>query len=325
MNEIHTENVVVRNENPRKKGAAKYIVGGCIVALGILLVTIAVCIDGFQLFTHFPEVNIGPFGVRVYYSPDDYNISSGGINVMQSSDIKNIKLDIDYGKVIIQRGNVETIDIQTNNIVEERFKWAVDGDTLRVRYKKGFTLFSFNIFGRNEKILITLPKDAVYDDLEIDNGAGEMLVSDLEVKTVDIDNGAGELRLENVTAEGKVDMETGAGAMRIDGMTCKNLIIQTGVGEVNLTDVSCEGLKASSGVGAFTFKGRIDGDADIENGVGEIRMNLSGNSGDYGFKVDSGIGKVRVNGNTPVQTSGAKYDFKVSTGIGEVRIDFEEE
>lgn len=325
MKEIRTENVVVRKENTAKKGAAKYIVGGCIVALGIILVTIAVCIDGWRLFTHFPEVNINSSGVHVFYNDDDYIYSNGGTKIMESNEIKNIKLDIEYGKVVIQRGNVEQIDIQTTNIIDDRFKWAVDGDTLRVRYKRGFALFSFSPFHRNEKIVITLPEGAVYDELEIDNGAGEMRISDLEVGTVDIDNGAGELWLENVTVSGKVDMETGAGAMHIDTVTCGDLKIQSGVGEVSTKDVECGNIKVSCGVGAFSFQGRIDGNADIDNGIGEVKMKLLGNSSDYGFKVDSGIGQVRVNGNTPVQTGNAKYSFKVSTGIGEVRIDFEED
>ena len=52
-------------------------------------------------------------------------------------------------------------------------------------------------------------------------------------------------------------------------------------------------------------------------------MTVYGKSSDYGFDVDSGIGQVRVNGNTPVNGSG-KYNFKVQTGVGEVRIDFKD-
>ena len=328
MKDTETENINTVDRNgggTMKKGAVKYIVGGSIVALGIILVTIAVSIGGWRLFTHFPEVSITPAGVHVFYD-DENNIQlGGGTTSMESNNVKNINIDVEYGEIIIQRGNTDKIDIQTTNIHEEMFKAAVDGDTLKVRYKKGFTFFNFGLFGKNSKIVITLPEDSVYENVDIDNGAGAMRISNFEAKKIDIDNGVGELKLENIIAEDKMDLETGTGEMSIDTLTCGTLKIESGVGEVNAKNVKCGDIKTSSGVGSFRFDGRIEGDADISNGCGEIRMNLTGSSADYGFKVDSGIGQVRVNGNTPVQTSSAKYTFKVSTGIGEVRIDFEEE
>ena len=92
---------------------------------------------------------------------------------------------------------------------------------------------------------------------------------------------------------------------------------------MNASNMVCNELTAKSGIGAFTYKGEINGDADIDNGCGEVKMTVYGKSSDYGFDVDSGIGQVRVNGNTPVNGSG-KYNFKVQTGVGEVRIDFKD-
>lgn len=303
-----------------KKGAVKYIVGGSIVAAGVVLVTTAVCIDGWRLFAEFPEVVINPAGVHVYYGDGDYKYENGGAT-MENDNVKNIQIDIEYGTVTVQRGDVDKIDVQTNNVIADRFKSEVVGDTLSIRYKRGFSFFSFK--PKNNQITITLPRDSVYDDVKITNGAGSMLISDFAAQEIDIDNGAGELKLENVSADSKLEIETGAGAVRIDTASCGRLKIDSGVGEVNATDVKCGEIKTDCGVGSFRFSGEINGDADISNGCGEIKMTIHGNSSDYGFDVDSGIGKVRVNGNTPVQTDNAKYRFKVSTGIGEVNINFE--
>ncbi|MCM1053969.1 MAG: DUF4097 domain-containing protein [Bacteroides sp.] len=309
-----------------KKGAAKYIVGGSIVAAGLVLVTTAVCIDGWRLFTNFPEVTINPTGVHVFYGGNDYEYASGeyaigGTDIMETSEIKNVKIDIGHGKVVVKRGNVDKIDIQTKNIVADQFKYEVKGDTLTIKYKKGFTFFSFDMSG-NDEITVIFPEDAVYDDMEIDNGAGNMLISDIAAREMDIDNGAGELSLKNVVVDGELDMDTGAGAIKIDTLSCGNLEIESGVGEVNASNVKCGSIKSDSGIGSFSFSGEINGDAYIQNGVGEVKMNVYGSSADYSFKVDSGIGQVKINGNAPVQTSGGKYTFKVSSGVGEVRIDF---
>ena len=84
----------------------------------------------------------------------------------------------------------------------------------------------------------------------------------------------------------------------------------------------CSGIDVDNGIGTFSYSGEINGNAKIENGIGEVKINLKGNSSDYGFKVDSGIGQVKVNGNSPVYYDSAKYVFDVDTGIGEVKINF---
>ncbi len=307
-----------------RKGVLKYVIGGSTVLLGIILVTVAVCIDGWKLFAHFPTVQVDSGGVHVDYGDDrnnDYTVNESGGTVMEG-EVKNINIDIDYGTINIKRDDVDQIDIHTKNIIESKFRYEVKGDTLYVKYKRGFTMFSFGNNSRTE-INITFPQNAEYDNIFVQNGAGAMYLYDLKADGFEIENGAGEMKMENVVSEGKIRMNTGAGAIKLDNVSCGELRIDSGVGEVNASDMVCNELTAHSGIGAFTYKGEINGDADIDNGCGEVKMTVYGKSSDYGFDVDSGIGQVRVNGNTPVNGSG-KYNFKVKTGVGEVRIDFKD-
>lgn len=309
-----------------RKGALKYIIGGSIVLVGIILVTVAVCIDGWKLFTRFPTVQVDFNGVHVEYGGDwdgengEYIYNENGGTVMDS-EVKTINIDVDYGMVNIRRGNVDQIDIRTRNIVESKFRYEVKGDTLYVKYKRGFTMFSFG--NMNTEINVTFPENAEYDNIFVHNGAGAMYLYDLKADEIKIDNGAGEMKMENVASDGKVKINTGAGAIKLENVSCGELRIDSGVGEVYASDMVCNELTAKSGIGAFTYKGEINGDADIDNGCGEVKMTVYGKSSDYGFDVDSGIGQVRVNGNTPVNGSG-KYGFKVKTGVGEVRIDIKD-
>ncbi len=302
-----------------RKGTLKYVIGGSTVLLGIILVTVAVCIDGWKLFTHFPSIQVDFRGVHVEY---DDNISNEKGETVMNSEVKNINIDVDYGMVNIRRGNVDQIDIRTRNIIESKFRYELNGDTLYVKYKRGFTMFSFGN-SMNAEINVTFPENAEYDNVFVHNGAGAMYLYDLKAGEIKIDNGAGEMKMENVTSDGEIKMNTGAGAIKLENVSCGELKIDSGVGEVNASNMVCNELTAKSGIGAFTYKGEINGDADIDNGCGEVKMTVYGKSSDYGFDVDSGIGQVRVNGNTPVNGSG-KYNFKVQTGVGEVRIDFKD-
>lgn len=303
-----------------KKGAVKYIVGGCFVAAGIILVTIAVGIGGWGVIRNFRGIEIGPGGIYYYSNRNDSIIEGDDImDNMQADNIKNLKVSTAYGEVLIKRDNVDDIKIEKKNISADKFKYEVKGDTLEISYKKGISFFTWT---SNAYISITFPQSLIFDNVKIENGAGKMTLEDFESNDLKIENGAGELVIKNLKADGKVDINTGAGAVKLDNVTCGKLDMESGVGEMRVSGIDCGDLDIDNGIGAFNFEGSIHGNVDIDNGVGEVRMTIQGSSADFGMKVDSGIGQVRVNGNSPVQSSSAKYSFKVDTGIGEVRINF---
>lgn len=302
-----------------KKGTKKYIVGGCFVGAGIILIIIACCIGGFGMLRDFRGVMIDFDGVHFY--DENEKLQTEGDNVMVNGNIKKLDMEIEYGEVIIKTGNVADVEISTKNIIEKRFSYVVDGDTLKIRYKGGFSFFTWK---SDAHIYVTLPEDTKFEESNIENGAGRMEISGFFSDSIKIDNGAGELYMKDVTADTKLKIKSGAGAVMLENVNCGALDVESGVGEVRAEEVVCGGIKLDNGMGAVYFAGEINGAADIDNGVGEVRMTLYGISSDYNFNVDSGIGQVRINGNAPVNTTGGKYDFKISTGIGEVRIDVKE-
>lgn len=304
-----------------KKGAVKYIVGGSIVAFGILLIIIACCIGGWKTLTEFGGVTIDWDGIHIYdNNTNDYDLLEGS-TTMNKDDIKNLDIDIDYGKLIVKSADTDEYHIETKNIVTKRFSYKQDGDTLRIKYGGGFSFFTWK---SDSEIVITVPKDSVFDKTVIRNGAGKTDIESITSSEISMKNGAGEFTLTDITAKDELSLENGAGAVKIKNVNCGKLDMSGGVGEITADDVVCSELKLDNGIGAFTFKGEINGNADIDNGVGEIRMTVYGNSSDYGFDVDSGVGNVRVNGNTPISYSEGKYKFKIDTGVGEVRVDFAE-
>lgn len=125
-----------------KKGAVKYIVGGCIVAVGIILVSISYCIGGFDVMS-FHGIDIGPDGIHYYYSDGNENTTGGSTTMdnIKAGDIKNLKVSIYCSDVTIKRADVEDILIETSNIVSDKFKYYVKGDTFDISYKRSFTVF----------------------------------------------------------------------------------------------------------------------------------------------------------------------------------------
>lgn len=304
-----------------KKGAVKYIVGGCMVAFGILLVIIACAFGGWKTLLNFGGISVNWDGFH-FYSENSYEYYVTGENgIMEKEDIRNLNIEVDYGKLTIKTDDIDEIRIDTKNIVTDRFKYEQDGDTLKIKYGGGFSFFTFK---SNSEITITFPKNMTFEKTVIKNGAGKTDASNIISKEIVMDNGAGELNFSNITAEIGLSIDNGAGAIKMDCVKCGELEFKGGVGEIAVKDTSCTGLKVENGIGAFDFKGEVEGNAQIDNGIGEIRMTLYGSSSDYSFDVDSGIGNVRVNGNSPILNTQGKYKFEIDTGVGEVKINFEQ-
>ena len=287
------------------KRAIKYIVGGSLVLLGIIFMVIAACIGGTAAFSngiHFDwsnnDVYVNWNGIHVY--PNDYETGVNG-EMISTENIKNLKVNFDYGEMEIRTGNVDEIKVETQSINQNRFKYKVNGDTLEIGYDRGWSIgfLGFSVSSRS-RIEITVPEAMTFEKVEIDNGAGKMTVEGITADRLDVENGAGDMTMNSVTVTDRLD---------IDG----------GVGAITVRDTVCGGIDADIGVGQLTFVGEINGNGRIDSGVGAVHMTLYGDRSDYDFRTDSGIGQVI----TPGSNSGARYTFNVSSGIGEVRITME--
>ena len=245
------------------KGAIKYIVGGSLVLLGIIFMIIAFCIGGTAVFSngvHLDwsnnDVYINWSGIHFY--PNDYETGMNG-EMINPENVKKLKVNFDYGEMVIKTGNVEEIKVEAQNINQNRFKYKVNGDTLEIGYNSGWSIsfFGFSAFD-NSRIEITVPENMTFEKVELDNGAGEMIMN-------------------NITANDRLD---------VDG----------GVGSLIVSDAVCGGIDADIGVGEFRFTGEVNGEGRIDSGIGTVRMTLYGDRNDYDFRVDNGIGKVTTPG-----------------------------
>lgn len=156
------------------------------------------------------------------------------------------------------------------------------------------------------KMVITVPRDLVLEQVAIETGAGKFTIKDIAVVDFELDHGAGVLELENVTFD-KTDIDGGAGLIKISSSVLGKLELDAGVGEVV--------LEASVG-----------DQSKISCGIGEVKVTLLGESADYRIKTEKGIGQIKIAGVN--QENGVVYgtgniDLEVEGGIGNLDISFE--
>lgn len=221
----------------------------------------------------------------VYFASSIFSVNNDvSINENYSSEIKNIRIDMGTSNLVIKKG--DTLNITADN-VSKRFKVNEEGNTLTIKEK------SVNVF-RNKsisKVIITIPSNL--KDLSIDVDAGKLEISDINTSRFNLDQGAGKVTITNLISN-KTDIDGGAG-------------------QLNITSSVLEDLDLDMGAGKFYFSGSLHGNNKIEQGIGELILDLNGN--DYIIKASKGLGSITINGES------YSKDATVGEGINDIKID----
>ena len=164
----------------------------------------------------------------------------------------------------------------------------------------------FSLSPKGVTVILYVPESFVFDDAQIETGAGEVKIDALSADVLRLSLGAGEAEINNLTANSRADIEGGAGELTINGGTLCNLALDMGVGEL-------------------TLKSRIEGKSDLNYGIGEANLTLLGGREDYQIELDKGIGEARLEGENMRDDSvyGAGRNLiEIDGGIGEINIRF---
>lgn len=161
-------------------------------------------------------------------------------------------------------------------------------------------------FHNNVTVILYVPESFVFDEAEIEAGAGEVKIDALSADVLTLTLGAGEAEIKNLTANSRADIDGGAGELEINGGCLHNLELDMGVGELSL-------------------KSRIEGKSSLNYGIGETTLTLLGSREDYQIELDKGIGEARLEGEIMRDDSvygAGENRIEIDGGIGELNIKF---
>lgn len=261
---------------------------------------IKICAIGFAVFL---IVNILSFimmalGFAVSFS--SYGNAKGeDFNYTYDENIERVKLDLSTSSLVIETGEKFQVDAKD---VSSRFSSEVKNDTLVVKETEKW-FFNSRTHG---KIIITVPKDVILKDLDIDTGAGR-----IEILGIDAD---------------KFDLNQGAGSITIQDSSFHKTSIDGGAGEIVVSSSTLNNLSLDAGVGRVKMEASVLGNSDIECGVGEIDLTLLGQEEDYQLNLEKGLGSLEVNGkgysNEYTYGNGSNH-IHIEGGVGSISVSFE--
>ncbi len=225
------------------------------------------------------------------------------LQVYNVAEVKRIDIDTNIADLNILVG--DEFKIEAKDVVKG-FTHELNNGTLKIKEKTIKNVINTNLEG--SVINIYIPKDTVFEVVEMDAGIGDTKVEELRANTMDIETGVGNVEIDYIEAKQKLDISCGVGNFEIRNSVINNLEFDAGVGHYNITSYLTGYSQIESGVG----DGRITllefsentHKINVEKGVGNIILNgekMSNNSsfgnGEHYLKIEGGVGNIDINTN----------------------------
>lgn len=159
------------------------------------------------------------------------------------------------------------------------------------------------------ELVLTIPAGYVFEQVDMETGAGRISAEELRCRDLDLELGAGKAELDLLEVTDRADIDGGAGEMEIHSGAIRSLDFDMGVGQARITAA-------------------LTGQTDVAAGVGALYMTVLGSGmEDYTISVEQGIGQVRIGGTAytgDALIGSGPERMNIEGGIGSVDITFEE-
>ena len=261
-----------------------------------------------------------------YYKTIEVNETYDGANVSG--------IEIDYSDCVVKLAKSNDDIIHITGKVPDDVEISCDKKLVIKQKTKLWSFFRLHFWDDDKldtSLEILLPEKE-YGHINIDGGAGESEMRDIQCDSVKIDVGAGEISFNNVKVKHAIDIDGGAGEVDIKNAQCEKLMVDMGAGELKVKDsklsgkmtvdggageievinTNTGGLDIECGVGEFTYSGRVEGDIKVDGGDGECTLDLENPSSDFGkgkkyaLDIDAGVGDVTVNYDQNADSEGGR-------------------
>ncbi len=183
-----------------------------------------------------------------------------------SDDVTILDIDISSAELSIEAGSFFGICSHNENVT-----YYEDGNRLVVTDSKDFSHSSDGI------VIIRIPRDRVFEKVEISAGAGEIDIEGLTAEDIKMTLGAGDVYIKELNALGSA------------AVSCT-------VGELTVKKGSVNNLEADFGIGDVELQCGLTGKCEIDCGLGDISIVLPGTEKDYRIEIDKSLASAKING-----------------------------
>lgn len=270
--------------------------------------------DSWTVLNRFPYVNINSAGVKTVIGRSGTDRIT--INLVNPSN-KTVHVEAVY------TGDQLTIEARPTNITFDL------GDI-----QFGITNWLEDIFSGNSDVTVMIGfPEAIYDEVNIQQGSGTMQINDLYSRRYDVKIGSGKCEFNRSSSGGfisdRFELELGSGNALFSGMESEYYDINIGSGKFNLSKLSGNGyINMGSGSGEICFT-NDDGEGtehEIDMGSGNLTLYFPSEGGFTLSECEIGSGKVDINAYGAEKKLGRadSDEFgEITLGTGESKLEIE--
>lgn len=209
---------------------------------------------------------------------------------------RNLDISMSAGSLTFVGGDAFGVDYDAKVIRAE-----FDGDTFEIENLQRHPSASER---RRMDVTVTVPDGTVFDSVDIEFGAGKLIVHSLHADTLELELGAGSATLDDLRITGSAEIQEGAGELIVKGGSLNNMTLRCGAGATRVA-------------AALTGVNRIDA------AVGAVDLDLDGAATDYTVAFQVGLGACYYN-NEKIARSGSFGEgpaaVDINGGFGVMRV-----
>lgn len=206
------------------------IAGGCIIVTGLIILIIALGLNGWTLIAHF--------------STEEFNDEQESNKIVVENFVGSVKINYYDG---------DTVQISYPVAKNYKFSISEENGVIRVKSPKP-KWYEISIWWANiPQTVINLPKDTTFDlDLTVNAGslrlgegeyskvkltvnAGSLRATDIECDTFNAEVNAGSMNISNITCHTSFEGEVNAGSLNAKYVTCPKITADVSAGSLNMT------------------------------------------------------------------------------------------
>lgn len=236
----------------------------------------------------------------------DYEIFDGDVEKHPVGEkASNLKIQVGGCTFYFEKSADDSFYVEATNA--GKFQCFVKNDTLYVKSSRT-TVDSWDELEDGE-IILYIPEDYHFNELEAELGAGRMDMKDITANTV--------------------NLEVGAGQILIDYLAAKDCDVEVGMGQVVVNGMQVTMLDAEVGMGNLKMDGAVRGNIDAECSMGSIEFVLEGNQKDFNYNLDAAMGNVflandsysDLTSDQTIQNGAAKH-MNIKCAMGNIDVNF---
>lgn len=209
---------------------------------------------------------------------------------------RNLDIEISAGSLTFVAGDVFNVNFDKSVI-----DVSTAGDTMTIENANRHPTASER---RRMNVTVTVPENYAFGSVDIEFGAGKMIVHSLKAETLDLEMGAGSATFDDIYISGSAGIKEGAGELVIKDGVIYNLALQCGAGATRVTSA-------------------LRGASRIDAAVGAVDLKFDGTEADYTVAFQMGLGACYYN-NEKIARNGSfgtgANTVDITGGFGVMRV-----